>query len=119
MTAVPKPPHRTKPRPRATVGGVTVPFGELRRYVFERERGCFAKRDLPGHVCAGEWTLEHVTQVHSVADPRRDDECHCVILCHSLNGGGGIASHELREMMRQWLRSLYPTCYRQGASGDG
>lgn len=92
-----------------TVAGRRVPMGGLRIFVLARDRGCFARRE-PGHVCEGPLSLEHVLGVHSVEDPRRDDERHCTTLCLGLNGGGSIASHRLREEMRDHLRRLYPTC---------
>jgi hypothetical protein len=83
-------------------------MGELREYVLERDGDCFARRDL-FHACRLPLTLEHVVGVHSVTDPRRDDERHTITLCWGLNGVS-IASHELREAMRERLRSRYPDC---------
>jgi len=84
-------------------------MGELREFVLDRDRACFAQLVDPTHVCQGGLTLEHVTQVHGVEDPRRDDERHCGVLCWGLNGIS-VASHELREQMRQRLRIRYPEC---------
>jgi hypothetical protein len=109
MTAVPKPPHRMKPRPKARVGGAIVTFGQLRQFVFARDRGCLAKSYDPRHTCRGDLTLEHVTAVHGPEDPRRDDERHTVALCFGINGDS-IASRELRELLRRRLRTLYPEC---------
>lgn len=107
---IPKLQKRPKRRREITVYGRPETMGTLRHFVLSRERECFAlKVDRFGHECKGPLTLEHVTGVHGPEDPRRDNERHCVATCLGINGIS-IASHELREQMRDHLRALYPEC---------
>lgn len=103
-----------------TVDARPVTMGELRLFVFRRDRICLGWTFDPTHVCTDKWarphppdriwvmTLEHVPRVHDHIEGRRDNERHCVTLCHGLNVGGPPA--ELREWMRDRLRAMYPVC---------
>lgn len=99
---------RSKPAPTITVYGRREKMSTLRHFVITRD-GCFAAKCDPGHVCELPLTLEHLKRVHSDMDPRQHNERHTVGLCLGLNGIS-IASHELRERMRDHLRRLYPDC---------
>jgi hypothetical protein len=117
---------------RVTLFGKPVAMGALRQYVFSRDRLCMAYMLDHTHQCRGQWeirhlpndvtqlTLEHVKLVHGLYDGRKSDECHTVPLCLSLNGTS-IASHTLREFMRDHLRRLYPQCidYPEGPVQSG
>ena len=107
---VPKPPkHRKTTRP-VTFAAKPVTMMQLRRDVFMRDGGCLGLKAYPlSHVCDGPLTLEHVLGVHSPEDPRQHNERHTVTLCHGLNGIS-IASRDLREHLRAYLRDKYPDC---------
>jgi hypothetical protein len=99
------------------LAGKKVPASVVREFVFRRDGGCILRGQ--GHVCRDKWgnenpyalTLEHVTQVHSHLDGRKDDERHTVALCERLNGGSlRLATRHDREKMRDHLRNLYPAC---------
>ena len=119
MMLWPKPKQAKKVRAVATIGGIGTTFEALREFVFRRDRACLGWRFDPSHECRDQWgmphrpddrsklTLGHVPMVHSITDPRRDDEAHCVAECWSTNAGVH-PSAELREFERGWLHSEYP-----------
>lgn len=104
-------------------GGVAIPvtMHELRRQVLLRDGKCVLRQlGYRGHHCAGQfdrlardwndgdWSLEHVTQVHSHLDVRRDDDAHCVALCVGTNTKP--PNRDERDFIRKRLRSLFPVC---------
>lgn len=106
-------------------------MGELRWCVIQRDGIClaftfsllFPDTVLGKHQCSDGWsrqhqpdelpqlTLEHVPSVHRASDLRRDDEAHCVTLCHKVNVGG--PPQILREWLRAYLRERYPDCTKE------
>lgn len=118
MMLFPKPEPRRKGRKVPTIGGIGTTMSALRTFVQRRDRSCLAWRFDPEHQCRDEFgtphapsdwwrlTLEHVPMVHSLTDPRRDDEAHTVAMCSAANVGG--PSTELRTFCRGWLANLYP-----------
>lgn len=111
-------------RKRPTLAGEPVTMGELRSFVLLRDGICLASTFFgPTHQCAGQWgnehrpteiaklTLEHVPSVHRPSDLRRDDEAHCVTLCHKVNVGG--PPQMLREWLRTYLQERYPDCTKE------
>lgn len=106
-------------------------WAAVRQRIFVRDRGCVAVqqdifgedvahdqcRDAAGYLMAWDdrFRLEadHVTQVHSHLDPRRDDEAHLITVCpwhHRLSPRWRIDTAERRMAVRAFLVKRYPTC---------
>jgi hypothetical protein len=99
-------------------------MGELRAFVLRRDRQCLLRTlRYPGHICYARWSgesgmalargdqdysLGHLTQVHSHLDVRRDDDAHCVAQCLVLNLKP--PSHDEAQAMRSELRRIHPEC---------
>jgi len=103
-----------------SIDGRETTAGQVRLFVFRRDRSCLAFQADRKHGCTNKWnaphqpfdweklTLEHVPSVHSPADVRRDDPEHCVTLCWGANVG--VPSKALRAFCRDYLLDRYPTC---------
>lgn len=112
-----------------TLGGKPSTAGEVREFVFERDKECLAALyerelqvpDIDRHVCGSAFsftrgggdTLEHVTRVHG-EEGRKNDERHTVRLCGTLNGETmTLADRDMKERFREYLRDLYPECSKE------
>lgn len=102
---------------------IATTMANLRRFVLLRDGYCLlATLRYPGHECEGRWqrraqrtndsdyTLEHLTMVHSISEGRVDDDAHTVALCYATNIKP--PSSDERAVMRDHVRFLYPVCPR-------
>jgi len=112
---------KTAKRREWTIDGHPVGAGDVRLFVFRRDRTCLAFQFDRTHACSNIWgrahtpddwsllTLEHVPSVHSPSDVRRDDPEHLVTLCFGANADRH-PSKDLRAFCRSYLLDRYPTC---------
>jgi hypothetical protein len=90
----------------------------LRWAVFSRDGGCILASLQEGHQCKDRWnqphapnnfdvlSVEHIKLELGMSVPRIHDLQHCVTLCAAANIN--VPSKAQRELMRSYLRGLYP-----------
>lgn len=109
---------RPRRRPREfRLRDVVVSYEQMHAYITRRDGVCLAFRFDRRHSCRGrdgrihspdnvlKLTLEHVHDRGESAMGMKaaSDEHHLVALCHRMNGGGDVASRDLREFCRDWI----------------